>query len=405
MTRNNQVARRPVDKLKAIINQDSVKEQFQNALGKHRDLFVASLIDVYSDGLQKYDASLVIQEALKAAVLKLPISKSLGFAYIVPYKGKPQFQIGYKGMIQLAMRSGQLKILNAGPVYEGEYQSFNKLTGIVDLDGKKTSEVVVGYFSYMELINGFQKAEYWTKEQVTEHAKAKSPSYKHRSSAWHTDFDAMATKTVLRSMLGKYAPMSVDFIAALTYDEPENIITSAEQKDITPPPPKRKKKANPANTEPHARTELPKKKTDKKDSPSVTKLKALWKDPTFDAAIQGLMKEDENFTKRQYKEITANKFEDAAAVIVRRIEAWEPPRDTKDEPSEVPDKLSVEKLTAMLDDPQNETAIKKAKAADLFTQKDIDDVMLKGDTKAAAGIIDAISSVSNAGSFNGQTTE
>ena len=117
MSNIQQSKRNPVDRLKSVINSPTVKEQFNNAMGKHSDLFVASLIDVFNDGLQKMDPAGVVQEALKAAVLKLPISKSLGFAYLVPYKGKVQFQIGYKGMIQLAMRSGQVKTLNAGPVF------------------------------------------------------------------------------------------------------------------------------------------------------------------------------------------------------------------------------------------------------------------------------------------------
>ncbi len=223
MNQNKSLALKPVDKLKSIINQPTVQEQFKNALGKHSDLFVASLIDVFNSGLQKYDASGIIQEALKAAVLKLPISKSLGFAYLVPYKGKVQFQIGYKGLIQLVMRSGQVKTLNAGSVYEGEFKKFDKLTGAIDLSGKKTSDKAAGYFVYMELINSFQKTEFWTKERVIEHAKAKSPSYKSKNSAWFTDFDAMATKTVLRSMLSKYAPMSVEFltVASIGYNDNE----------------------------------------------------------------------------------------------------------------------------------------------------------------------------------------
>ena len=215
------LVKKPIDALKSIIHSESVQKQFKNAMGKHSDLFVASLIDIYSgdDYLQECDPSAVISEALKAAVLKLPISKGLGFAYIVPYKKKPQFQIGYKGMIQLAMRSGQLSALNGGEVYEGEFQNYNRMTGIVDISGKQTSNKIVGYFVYMELINGFKKSEYWTKEKVIAHAKEKSPSYKNKKSAWTTDFDAMATKTVLRSVLSKYAPMSVDFIAAISSDE------------------------------------------------------------------------------------------------------------------------------------------------------------------------------------------
>ena len=214
--------KKPIDTLKAIIHSDSVQEQFKNAMGRHSDLFVASLIDVFSDGLQDCDPAGVVQQALKAAVLKLPISKGLGFAYLVPYKKKAQFQIGYKGMIQLAMRSGQVSALNGGPVFEGEFKSNDRMTGKIDISGEAKSEKVAGYFVYMELINGFKKSEYWSKEKVIEFAKKKSQSYGNSKSAWASDFDAMATKTVLKSVLSKYAPMSIDFVAALSSDEPES---------------------------------------------------------------------------------------------------------------------------------------------------------------------------------------
>jgi len=208
----------PVANFENALATPLVRQQLESALGKNANAFAASLLDVYISGMQKYEPYNVIEEAMKAAVLNLPITKSLGFAYLVPYKGKVQFQLGYKGMIQLAMRSGQLKNINAGVIYEGEWKGTDKLRGVFDFTGEATSDKAVGYFSYMELINGFEKTIYWTKAQVMKHAEAKSPSYKHKSSAWHTDFDAMAIKTTLRALFSKYAPMSVDFITAMSYD-------------------------------------------------------------------------------------------------------------------------------------------------------------------------------------------
>jgi len=227
-----ELVKKPIDRFKAMINSDTVQEQFKNALGKHSDLFVASLIDVFSSGLTAYEPGLIIQEALKAAVLKLPISKSMGFAYIVPYKGKPQFQIGYKGMIQLTLRSGQLSIFNDVIVYEGEFKSYNKLTEVLNIKGKKTSDKVVGYAIYMELTNGFRKTAYWTKEEVISHALKKSPSYKpdtpnFKKSAWFTDFDAMAMKTVIRS-INKFMPMSIEFLNVMGSEINENDIEQSE---------------------------------------------------------------------------------------------------------------------------------------------------------------------------------
>lgn len=238
-----ELVKKPVDRLKAIINQPTVQEQFKNAMGRHSDLFIASLIDVFNSGLQDCDPAGVIQESLKAAVLKLPISKSLGFAYLVPYNQKykegnqwktkkvPQFQIGYKGMIQLAMRSGQVKNINAGPIFEGEEIEVDRLRGTVVISGKAKNDNAIGYFAYMELINGFEKTVCWTKKQVVAHAKDKSASYGNKKSAWFTDFDAMATKTLLRALFSKYAPMSIDFVTSIGMDDDEK--QAKETKNIT----------------------------------------------------------------------------------------------------------------------------------------------------------------------------
>jgi recombination protein RecT len=142
------------------------------------------LIDIYGSdrNLQECEPGAVIMEALKAATLRLPINKNLGFAYIVPYRNKGErwshrCRLGIKGLIQLAMRTGEYRYLNADVVYEGELKSYDKLTGHLDLSGERKSDKVVGYFAYLELLNGFSKTVYWTKEQVIEHAKRFSKSY------------------------------------------------------------------------------------------------------------------------------------------------------------------------------------------------------------------------------------
>ena len=214
----------PVQRLKTALNAESVQEQFRNALQDSAPLFVASLIDIYASdrNLQECEPGAVIMEALKAATLRLPINKNLGFAYIVPYKNKgkaePQMQIGYKGLIQLAMRTGEYRYLNADVVYEGELKSYDKLTGHMDLNGERKSDKVVGYFAYLELLNGFSKAVYWTKEQVLEHAKRFSKAFNSDYSPWKTDFDAMALKTVLRNLITKWGIMSVEMVDAVDRD-------------------------------------------------------------------------------------------------------------------------------------------------------------------------------------------
>jgi recombination protein RecT len=157
-------------------------------------------------------------EAMKAASLKLPINKQLGFAWIIPYKGTATFQIGYKGLIQLAMRTGLYKHLNAGPVYEGEFVSQDKLSGTVDLSGEATSDKVIGYFAHFKLLNGFERTMYWSKERVIAHASAYSQSYRSGNDIWKKNFDEMATKTLMRNLL-KWAPLSVEFANSLAEDD------------------------------------------------------------------------------------------------------------------------------------------------------------------------------------------
>lgn len=224
----------PVQKLKRVLSAESVQEQFKNALQDNAGIFTASLIDIYNNDnyLQRCDPNKVIMEALKAATLKLPINKNLGFAYIVPYGNDPQFQIGYKGYIQLAMRTGQYKFVNADVVYEGELKAHNKLTGEIDLNGEATSDKVIGYFAYIETINGFKKTVYWTTEKVTAHAKRYSKSYNSKTSAWKTNFDEMALKTVLRNLLSHYGIMSVEMMSAFTSDVDERNVDAKVEDEI-----------------------------------------------------------------------------------------------------------------------------------------------------------------------------
>ncbi len=219
----------PVERLKHILSAESVQEQFENALQENRGAFVASLIDIYGSdrALQQCDPKQVVMEALKAATLKLPLNKALGFSWLVPYKqGNPpvsvaQFQVGYKGYIQLAQRTGQYRYINADVVFEGELVRADKLTGEIDLSGVRLSDQVLGYFAYIETVNGFRKTVFWTVDHITAHAKRFSKSYAYKDSAWQTNFDAMALKTVLRHVLGHYGILSVELMNAVGVDRDE----------------------------------------------------------------------------------------------------------------------------------------------------------------------------------------
>lgn len=213
--------KKQIERLKTAISADTVQEQFKNALADNAGPFIASVIDLYGSdtNLQKCEPAAVIMEALKAAVLKLPINKSLGFAYVIPYGKEPNFQIGYKGFIQLAMRTGQYRFLNADAIYEGQRVERNTLTGETKIVGEsKKNAKAIGYFAYMELLNGFSKTVYMTTAEITAHAKKFSKSFSKAGSAWKTDFDAMALKTVTRRLLGKYGVMSIEMQTALTSD-------------------------------------------------------------------------------------------------------------------------------------------------------------------------------------------
>lgn len=222
----------PASIMGSILNAESTKKLLANTLKENAGAFSASILDLYNTDtyLQSCDPRAVFGECLKAASLKLPINKQLGFAYIVPYKSKgvflPQFQIGYKGLIQLAMRTGAYKYINAGEVYEGEYKGSIKLTGEIDISGEAVSDKIIGYFAYIETTNGFKKAMYSSKEKVTTHAKRYSKSYNSSSSAWATNFDEMATKTVLRNLLSHYGYMSVEMANA--FEAEDNAATASD---------------------------------------------------------------------------------------------------------------------------------------------------------------------------------
>lgn len=219
MSDNNSLAK--VDTFKNILNQQTIRAQLRNTLHDNAGAFMSSMIDLYEGDnyLQNCDPQAVAMECMKAASLKLPIVKSLGFAYVVPFKNVPTFTIGYKGLIQLAQRSGTYKTINADAVYEGEFVRKDKLSGMIDLSGERKSDTVIGYFAYFKLLNGFEKILYMTKAEVEAWGAKYSPSYSSNSTPWKKEFDKMAMKTVLRQLIGKYGPMSDEMQTAFSSDD------------------------------------------------------------------------------------------------------------------------------------------------------------------------------------------
>lgn len=205
--------------LDAMFKQDSVQARFQRMLGKKAPGFISSVLTVVSQNklLQNVDMRTVLSAASIAASLDLPILPSLGRAWIVPYKGVAQFQIGYLGYVELAQRSGLYKSINVNTVYEGEVVKWNKFTEELTY-GEQESDAAIGYCASFELLNGFRKVVYWTKDAVIKHAKRFSKSYNSSSSPWQSDFDAMAMKTVLAYTLRHWGPMSIEMQKAMAED-------------------------------------------------------------------------------------------------------------------------------------------------------------------------------------------
>lgn len=219
--KNKQVA--PQQQLRVLLNEESTRKRIESIIGeKKAGLFVSSILNVVDStpSLSEADTNSIIKSAMVAATLELPIDKNLGFAWIVPFKGKAQFQIGYKGYVQLAQRSGQYLTINTTEVYEGEIQEYNRFTGEYKFDSsKKISDKIVGYYAYFKLINGFEKGIYWERERAQAHAARFSKSYNSDSSIWKSDFDAMAEKTLLKHLLSKWGILSVDMQRAIVSDQ------------------------------------------------------------------------------------------------------------------------------------------------------------------------------------------
>lgn len=232
---NTQPQPKPIATVKGLLCNVDYKKRFEEILGKKAQGFLSSVINVSSSPtLKDCEPTSIVSAAVVAATLDLPIDPNLGFAYIVPYNTKKgnekikvaQFQMGYKGFIQLAQRSGQYKTINATEVFEHEIKKVNRLTGEIEFnEDAEPSTKVVGYVGYFRLINGFEKALYMTREQLEAHGKKYSQSYKSKmdwvvkSSLWTTDFDSMATKTVIKLLISKYGPLSIEMQKAVAADQ------------------------------------------------------------------------------------------------------------------------------------------------------------------------------------------
>lgn len=240
-------------KVKSYLDSPELTERLQNAMTpQKKELFKTSLLGVINSNslFEKADPLSIIQSALVATTLDLPINPNLGYAYIIPYGAKAQFQLGYKGLIQLAQRTGQYQTISASEVREGQIKDYDPLKG-VEFDWTITDGEVIGYVAYFKLINGFEKYLYMSLKELEAHGKKYSKSYdskdkytKEYNGIWRTNFDAMAKKTVLKQLISKFGIMSVEMQDAVVKDQQvidkegngeyvdnNNIIIKAEQDD------------------------------------------------------------------------------------------------------------------------------------------------------------------------------
>ena len=207
--------------IRSLMQDDRVKARFNEILGEKSTKYVASVVSTVmnSNALMKCDPKSVLNCAIVAATLDLPVNKELGFAWLVPYGGLCQFQIGYKGLIQLSIRTGQYRNINVLPIYKGQISNWNPIFETFEIGKAEsfTDESVIGYMASFELLNGFKKVSFWTKDEVIAHGKKFSKTF--GNGPWKSDFNAMACKTVLKSLLSKYGILSIEMQSANEFDQ------------------------------------------------------------------------------------------------------------------------------------------------------------------------------------------
>lgn len=230
-----------VKKFKGVLDSKSVQERFADILGEGAKPYTNSIMVTVKNNpaLLACTPASIIDGALISASMKLSIDPNLGQSALVPYGDKAQFQLMTKGITQLCIRSGMYADMNSSEVYEDEIDSYNPITGKVVL--KDVSEFkqrysgegkVVGYYAFFELLTGFKKEIYMTKEEVENHGKQFSKSYNRKSSGWQKFFDAMGKKTVLKLLLGKFGIMSFEMQSAYSIDSQADIVPPDQNEDI-----------------------------------------------------------------------------------------------------------------------------------------------------------------------------
>lgn len=219
--------------MNAYLDGEKMRARFDDLLGKRAPQFISSVVSLVNadPNMQKvfFEAPMtIIQSALKAATFDLPVDSGLGYAYIVPFnnnkknadgtwskRSEAAFILGWKGMHQLALRTGSYKTINVTDVREGELKSYNRLTEEVEItfeedEDKREALPIIGYVGYYRLVNGAEKTIYMTKKQIEKHEQ-KFRKGANMGKGWRDDWDAMARKTVYRQLIGKWGVMSIEY--------------------------------------------------------------------------------------------------------------------------------------------------------------------------------------------------
>lgn len=222
-----------------LVQLPAFEKSFRRVLGERAPQFISSLLaTVNCSDLEKVDPRSVINAAMVAATLDLPIEKNLGYAHIIPYRGRAQFQMGYKGYIQLALRTERYAQINDVVIPANVLVKFDPVKGELVLDWSKEDQNLPpdGYVCYFRLLSGFEKTVFWTRAQVEQHGEKYAPNYSDQDSLWQRNFNAMGLKTVIKTALSRYGILSVQLRQALTHDTvelPSSSLVIPEKADTT----------------------------------------------------------------------------------------------------------------------------------------------------------------------------
>lgn len=229
----NEVVVKPKQTIADLAHDETYTNRLQELLGKRAPQFITSVLTLVNSNvdLNQCDPKKVFSTCLKSASLDLPLDQNLGFAYVLPYKnsstGKvtPQFQMGYKGFIQLAMRSGEYENIGVREVYENELQGYDEFTGeelVRFMPDDTRGEKIIGYVAYFITRKGFRKRLYMSQESLNAHGAKYSKSYNKNNGIWKTEPDAMKKKTVLKLLLSRWGILSTQLQQAITDDQADS---------------------------------------------------------------------------------------------------------------------------------------------------------------------------------------